>query len=193
MSEKPIVVVGGGLAGISAALRLADLGRRAVLVEKRPRLGGAAFSFARGELSIDNGQHVFLRCCTAYRGLLQRLGVTDQVELQPRLRVPVRDVATGRDGVIGRDRLPVPLHLTRSLVSYPHLSLAERAATGRAALALRGLRLDDPALDDRSFADWLAEHGQSPRAVEALWDLVGVATLNATAEQASLALAAMVF
>ncbi|MFC5910225.1 hydroxysqualene dehydroxylase HpnE, partial [Streptacidiphilus monticola] len=191
------VVVGGGLAGITAALRLADAGAEVVLAEGRPRLGGLAFSFQRetavGPLWVDNGQHVFLRCCTAYRGLLQRLGVTDQVELQPRLRVPVRDVATGRDGVIGRDRLPVPLHLTRSLVSYPHLSLAERAATGRAALALRGLRLDDPALDDRSFADWLAEHGQSPRAVEALWDLVGVATLNATAEQASLALAAMVF
>lgn len=191
------VVVGGGLAGITAALRLADAGVKVTLAEGRPRLGGLAFSFQRaskvGPLTVDNGQHVFLRCCTAYRGLLQRIGATDRVRIQPRLRVPVRDVRTGRDGVIGRDPLPVPLHLTRSLIRYPHLSLAERAATGRAALALRGLDLADPALDERSFADWLAEHGQSPRAVEALWDLVGVATLNATAEQSSLALAAMVF
>ncbi|QMU76465.1 NAD(P)-binding protein [Streptacidiphilus sp. PB12-B1b] len=187
------VVAGGGLAGITAALRLADAGVGVTLVEARPRLGGLAFSFRRGELWVDNGQHVFLRCCTAYRGLLQRLGVSDQVEIQPRLDVPVRDVATGRLGTLRRDPLPVPLHLGRSLVSYPHLSLADRLATGRAALALRGLDLDDPALDEESFGDWLRRHGQSARAVEALWDLVGVATLNATADESSLALAAMVF
>jgi squalene-associated FAD-dependent desaturase len=187
------VVVGGGLAGITAALRLADAGAAVTLVEARPRLGGLAFSFRRGDLWVDNGQHVFLRCCTAYRGLLQRLGVTDQVEIQPRLDVPVRDVATGRLGTLRRDPLPVPLHLGRGLAGYPHLSLRERLATGRAAMALRALDLDDPALDRESFADWLRRHGQSDRAVEALWDLVGVATLNATAEESSLALAAMVF
>ena len=187
------VVAGGGLAGITAALRLADAGASVTLVEARPRLGGLAFSFRRGDLWVDNGQHVFLRCCTAYRGLLQRLGVSHQVEIQPRLDVPVRDVATGRLGTLRRDPLPVPLHLGRSLAAYPHLSLAERLATGRAAMALRGLDLQDPALDQESFGDWLRRQGQSDRAVEALWDLVGVATLNATAEESSLALAAMVF
>jgi phytoene dehydrogenase-like protein len=83
------VVVGGGLAGIAAALRLADAGRQVVLLESRPRLGGAAFSFSRGELSIDNGQHVFLRCCDSYRWLLQRLGAEDQIVLQRRLDIPV--------------------------------------------------------------------------------------------------------
>jgi len=192
-TSEAAVVVGGGLAGITAALRLADAGVAVTLVESRPRLGGLAFSFKRGDLWVDNGQHVFLRCCTAYRGLLQRLGVTDQVEIQPRLDVPVRDVATGRLGTLRRDPLPVPLHLGRGLAGYPHLSLRERLATGRAAMALRALDLEDPALDRESFGDWLRRHGQSDRAVEALWDLVGVATLNATAEESSLALAAMVF
>lgn len=64
---------------------------------------------------------------------------------------------------------------------------------GRAALALKALDLADPALDERDFGGWLAAHGQSARAVEALWDLVGVATLNAVAQDASLGLAAMVF
>ncbi|SEM72975.1 hydroxysqualene dehydroxylase HpnE [Streptacidiphilus jiangxiensis] len=187
------LVIGGGLAGITAALRLADAGMAVTLSEARPRLGGLAFSFQRGALTVDNGQHVFLRCCTAYRGLLQRLGVRDEVYVQPRLDVPVRDVNTGREGSISRDPLPVPLHLGRGLLRYPHLSMAERAATGRAALALKRLDLDDPALDRRSFGDWLRAHGQSARAVEALWDLVGVATLNATADESSLALAAMVF
>ncbi|TDT95932.1 squalene-associated FAD-dependent desaturase [Streptomyces sp. 846.5] len=193
MNGRTAVVVGGGLAGITAALRLADAGAAVTLVEARPRLGGLAFSFRRGELWVDNGQHVFLRCCTAYRGLLQRLGVTDQVEIQPRLDVPVRDVTTGRTGSLSRAGLPVPLHLAKSLALYPHMSTREKLATGRAALALRGLDLDDPDLDRHSFGDWLRRYGQSPRAVDALWDLVGVATLNATADDSSLALAAMVF
>ncbi|MFJ5260198.1 hydroxysqualene dehydroxylase HpnE [Streptomyces sp. NPDC088387] len=190
------VVVGGGLAGITAALALADAGVRVTLLEGRPRLGGLAFSFQRGELTVDNGQHVYLRCCTAYRWFLDRIDGSALAPLQNRLDVPVVDTARPegrRLGRLRRDALPVPLHLGRSLATYPHLSLAERAKVGRAALALKGLDLSDPTLDAQDFGSWLAAHGQSARAVEALWDLVGVATLNAVAGDASLSLAAMVF
>ncbi|MFF9378875.1 hydroxysqualene dehydroxylase HpnE [Streptomyces griseoluteus] len=190
------VVVGGGLAGVTAALALADAGVRVTLLEGRPRLGGLAFSFQRGDLTVDNGQHVYLRCCTAYRWFLDRIEGTALAPLQNRLDVPVVDVGKPegrRLGRLRRDPLPVPLHLGRSLAAYPHLSLAERASVGRAALALKGLDPADPALDDQDFGSWLARHGQSARAVEALWDLVGVATLNAVAGDASLGLAAMVF
>ncbi|MGW1672292.1 hydroxysqualene dehydroxylase HpnE [Streptomyces sp. NPDC002324] len=190
------VVVGGGLAGVTAALSLADAGVRVTLLEGRPRLGGLAFSFRRGDLTVDNGQHVYLRCCTAYRWFLDRVDAAALAPLQDRLDVPVLD-AGGRPGRrlgrLRRDALPVPLHLGRSLATYTHLSLAERAKVGRAALALKALDLADPALDEQDFGSWLAAHGQSPRAVEALWDLVGVATLNAVARDASLGLAAMVF
>jgi squalene-associated FAD-dependent desaturase len=190
------VVVGGGLAGVTTALALADAGVRVTLLEGRPRLGGLAFSFQRDTLTVDNGQHVYLRCCTAYRRFLDRIDAAALAPLQNRLDVPVLDAA-GRPGRrlgrLRRDALPVPLHLGRSLATYPHLSLAERAKVGRAALALKALDLDDPALDERDFAGWLTAHGQSARAVEALWDLVGVATLNAVARDASLGLAAMVF
>lgn len=190
---RTALVVGGGLAGITAALALADAGVRVTLTEARPRLGGLAFSFRRGDLSVDNGQHVFLRCCTAYQWFLDRVAARGLVTVQSRLHVPVVDVATGRSGAIGRSALPVPLHLAASLARYRHLSLRERASVGRAALALRGLDPADPALDRTDFGSWLAAHGQSARTIEALWDLVGVATLNATAGDASLALAAMVF
>ncbi|WP_031074401.1 hydroxysqualene dehydroxylase HpnE [Streptomyces sp. NRRL S-118] len=190
------VVVGGGIAGITAALRLAGAGLGVTLLEGRPRLGGLAFSFKRGDLTVDNGQHVYLRCCTAYRWFLDRVGGAHLAPLQPRLDVPVLDVAHPRGPRLGRLRrtaLPVPLHLAASLATYPHLSLAERVSVGRAALALKKLDPADPALDGVDFATWLARHGQTPRAVEALWDLVGVATLNATAPHASMGLAAMVF
>ncbi|MFI1509129.1 hydroxysqualene dehydroxylase HpnE [Streptomyces sp. NPDC020597] len=195
-SGRTAVVVGGGLAGVTAALALADEGVRVTLLESRPRLGGLAFSFRRGELTVDNGQHVYLRCCTAYRWFLDRIGGSRLAPLQNRLDVPVVDVdkPEGRRlGRLRRDALPVPLHLGRSLAAYPHLSLAERAGVGRAALALQRLDLADPALDAQDFGSWLTAHGQSARAVEALWDLVGVATLNAVAGDCSLGLAAMVF
>ncbi|MFI8214956.1 hydroxysqualene dehydroxylase HpnE [Streptomyces sp. NPDC085932] len=194
--RRHTVVVGGGIAGVTTALALADAGVRVTLLEGRPRLGGLAFSFRRGDLTVDNGQHVYLRCCTAYRWFLDRVEGAELAPLQDRLDVPVVDLArpAGRRlGRLRRDALPVPLHLGRSLAAYPHLSLADRARVGRAALALKGLDLADPALDTQDFGSWLAAHGQSARAVEALWDLVGVATLNAVASEASLGLAAMVF
>ncbi|KOU59743.1 hydroxysqualene dehydroxylase HpnE [Streptomyces sp. NPDC060334] len=196
MTANHAVVVGGGLAGVTTALELADAGMRVTLLESRPRLGGLAFSFKRGELTVDNGQHVYLRCCTAYRWFLDRVDGAALAPLQNRLDVPVLDVAHPRGPRLGRLRrsaLPVPLHLASSLARYPHLTLAERASVGRAALALRRLDPADPALDGVDFATWLGRHGQSPRTIEALWDLVGIATLNATADQSSLGLAAKVF
>ncbi|MFB7466507.1 hydroxysqualene dehydroxylase HpnE [Streptomyces sp. NPDC056224] len=195
-TEQRAVVVGGGLAGVTAALELAGAGLQVTLLEGRPRLGGLAFSFKRGELTVDNGQHVYLRCCTAYRWFLDRVDGAHLAPVQDRLDVPVLDVAHPRGPRLGRLRrssLPVPLHLAASLARYPHLSLAERAGVGRAALALRRLDPADPALDGLDFATWLGRYGQSARTVEALWDLVGIATLNATADQSSLGLAAMVF
>ncbi|MDX3855573.1 hydroxysqualene dehydroxylase HpnE [Streptomyces sp. AK02-01A] len=190
------VVVGAGLAGITAALQLADAGVRVTLLEGRPRLGGLAFSFRRGDLTVDNGQHVYLRCCTAYRWFLDRVDGAALAPLQDRLDVPVLDVGRAggpRLGRLRRNALPVPLHLAAGLATYPHLSLAERLSVGRAALALKRLDPADPALDGIDFATWLGLHGQSDRTIEALWDLVGVATLNATAPHASMGLAAMVF
>ena len=83
------MVVGGGLAGIAAALDCAAAGASVTLVEVRRRLGGAAYSFERDGLQMDNGQHVFLRCCVAYRALLRRLGSEHLTSVQPRLEIPV--------------------------------------------------------------------------------------------------------
>ncbi|WP_432837440.1 hydroxysqualene dehydroxylase HpnE [Dactylosporangium sp. CA-092794] len=188
-----VAVVGGGLAGITAALRCADAGASVTLFESRSKLGGLTHSFRRGELDVDNGQHVFLRCCTSYLALLERLGVDGKVTLQPRLAIPVRAPGHATTTWLRRSGLPAPGHLAATLLRYSPLRPAERLRFVRAALALRRVDPAAAATDAQSFGAWLAAHGQSPRAVERLWDLVGVATLNARAGDASLALAATVF
>lgn len=187
-------MVGGGLAGVSAALERADRGDDVLLLEARPRLGGLAGSFDRAGLPVDTGQHVFLRCCTAYRALLERLGVADRVVLQDRLHVPVvRPGAPPARSALRRTSGPAPLSLAALLAGYGVIGPAARLRAARAGLALRRVDPGDPAADGRSFGDWLTEHGQDEATVRALWDLVGVAALNAPASGASLALAAMVF
>ncbi len=192
-SSRPrVAVVGGGLAGLQAALACADAGLRVSLFEARARLGGATWSRERDGLRLDNGQHVFLRCCQAYRDFLRRLGVEDQVVLQRRLAIPVA-APGGRLGWIRRSALPAPAHLAPSLIAYHHLTRPERL---RAALDVRALGRLDPesdAVDARRLGDWLAERGASERSVDCFWDLMVRATLNLPAREASLALVARVF
>jgi uncharacterized protein with NAD-binding domain and iron-sulfur cluster len=92
-----VVVVGGGLAGLSAACELADRGLAVTLLEARARLGGVTFSFNRGDLVVDNGQHVLLRCYTAYLDFLRKIGVAHHIDMQPRMHIPVQGV----DGTLG--------------------------------------------------------------------------------------------
>jgi squalene-associated FAD-dependent desaturase len=189
------VVIGGGLAGITAALTLAERDDDVTLLEAKPRLGGATMSFERDGLIVDTGQHVFLRCCTHYRGLLDRLGVSGQAPLQRRFDVTVLSPSAGdrdRPARLRRNALPAPLHLLPTLLGYRKLSLAERARVGQAALGMRGVNLGDPATDRIAFGDWLARHGQDERSRRALWDLFSVASINVPGDQASLALAAKV-
>jgi squalene-associated FAD-dependent desaturase len=193
-----VVVIGGGLAGITAALDAADAGARVTLLERRRRLGGLTWSFEHDGRQIDNGQHVFLRCCTEYLGFLERIGSADDVALQPRMDITALRPGAGPGGMpltgrLRRNGLPAPLHLGIALARYPHLRVADRLRVALAAIPLRRLDLDDPALDTETFAAWLGRHGQRPQAIEALWDLITVATINLRATEASLAMGAKVF
>jgi hydroxysqualene dehydroxylase len=190
-----LVVCGGGLAGVAAAVEAAGRGAQVTLVERRPFLGGKAYSFTDPDTGreVDNGQHVFLGCCPAYIGLLRLLGTARHTSLQRRLDAPVRDRA-GRTGALRAAPLPAPLHLGISFAAYPHLSAAEKAAALRALAALAAMPAGTRArLDGQSFAGWLAERGQSPGAVRRFWDVIVLPTCNDRSDRVSAALAAFVF
>jgi squalene-associated FAD-dependent desaturase len=189
------VVVGGGIAGITAACELADAGLKVTLVEKRSFLGGRAYSYLdkRSGLEVDNGQHVFLGCCEEYIRLLKRLGVWHKAHLQKRMRVRVIDKVWG-ESVLESEPLPPPLHLLPSLLRFRSLSPTEKV---RAAYAMARVRsLDEAARRDQdgvTFADWLRAQGQAENAIRGFWNLIVLPTLNGDVTTVSADLALMVF
>ena len=184
-----VVVVGGGVAGLAAAARLAGDGAAPVLVERTPRLGGRAASFRLGAANetVDYGQHVLMRCCTAAQGFLQRIDASSSLHLQPELEIPV--IHEGRTSALRSAPLPGILHLAPSLLAYAPLPRAERLSVVRAALPLLWGR----PRADQAFAPWLRRHGQSQRAIDRLWNPICVAALNAPAESVGLLAARKVF
>ena len=104
-----------------------------------PASAAATWSFSRNGLRFDNGQHVYLRCCTAYQRFLERLGTATMAPVQERLELPVLRARPGLPPVLShirRGSLPAPLHVLPSLMSYAHVPLADRLGLGRAVLAL---------------------------------------------------------
>jgi len=183
-----VVVIGGGLAGITAAIDLAEAGLDVSLIEARPWLGGATCSFVRRGLTIDNGQHVFLRCCTAYRELLARLGVTSLCSIQDGLELTVLGPET--QARLHRSGLPAPLHLASSLAGYRLLSRVERVKAAAAAVVLQFTEFGGRDGDERSLGDWLATRFQDEHARRVFWDMLAVSALNVAADDADLALGA---
>ncbi|MCC6223075.1 MAG: FAD-dependent oxidoreductase [Thermoleophilia bacterium] len=173
------VVVGGGLAGLAAALDLTDAGWAVTLLEARPTLGGAVQTLpARDgdpEPPPDNGQHIGLGCCVEYLRFLERVGSTGGVRRVP-LRLPVVD-ERGRVAVLGAGAL--------ALLRYRHLSLADRVAIGLVARRLG--RLDPAALDGESLGGLLRRLGTSCAAIDRFWDVFIRPALNLSADEASAA------
>ncbi len=192
---SPVVVVGGGLAGLAAACDLADAGAKVTLIEKRPFLGGRAYSHRDREsgTEVDNGQHVFLGCCAEYIRFLKRLGVWHKAHLQRRMRVRVIDKLWG-ESVLESAALPPPLHLLPSLLRFRSLTPREKVLAVYGFAQVRSIdREKERGLDEVTFEEWLRARRQSENAIRSLWNLIIQPTLNDDASRVSADLALMVF
>jgi squalene-associated FAD-dependent desaturase len=178
VAQQRIAVVGAGLAGLAAALDLKDAGARVDLFERSRLLGGRATSFEIEGHEVDNGQHVFLACCTEFVAFARRIGMDGALHVQERFDALV----LARDGTAGRLRagaLPAPFHLTGSFLRYPHLDLSGKLRVAR-ALAWAALARGN---GNGTFEGWLTDTGQNGPTRRAFWDPFFIPALNAPFER----------
>ncbi|HYH65605.1 MAG TPA: hydroxysqualene dehydroxylase HpnE [Urbifossiella sp.] len=183
-----MIVVGGGLAGLAAAVGLAPRGFRVTILEARPRLGGRAGSFtdpATGQL-VDACQHVSMGCCTNFTHFCRTVGVEQFLAPQPKLTFVTPD---RRRSVFKADPWPAPFHLGRALLGAHYLTPVEKLRVAWGLLALLRERPDaDPPL-----REWLLAHRQTERTIDRFWGVVLVSALNETVDRVGLRYARKVF
>lgn len=180
MTQRRVIVAGGGIAGIAAALRLAERGVAVTLLETRRKLGGRATSFndVRTGETLDNCQHVAMGACACYLDLLRRLKVDHLIDwTEHTLWVE----AGGRRSTLRPAPLPAPGHLAPSLLTARFLTTAEKLQISRATLA--ALRADRAKWRSATFADWLTAHAQSPGAISKFWSPIIVSACNLTVDR----------
>jgi squalene-associated FAD-dependent desaturase len=184
-----VAVVGGGLAGLSAALELKDAGWHVELFERSRLLGGRATSFELDGRVVDNGQHVYLACCSEFVRFVQRAGMGEALHLQDRFDVVVYS-RTGERSRLRAADLPAPFHLIASFAGYKHLPLSGKLEIARALFTLR----TNPrsAREDSSFMHWLEQQRQGAQTIRSFWEPFMVPALNAPLERVNAAEAAFV-
>ena len=180
-----IAIIGGGLAGLAAGCELSDHGHTVEVFESRPWAGGATYSFIppEGTGEVDNGQHIFMHCTTAYKKFLERLGTLDLTKQQKLLHVPVFD-KNGQRSDIQTAYLPAPLHFIPTLISYKHLALQQKIKIAVILLKIKVFNTSH-ITENQSFHSWLISQGQDDQTIRGFWDFLMRPILNCTTSQAS--------
>jgi squalene-associated FAD-dependent desaturase len=178
-----VVVVGGGLAGLAAALELVRAGNEVTVLEARPTLGGAVQTLPERDDDPkpppDNGQHIALGCFEEYVRFVDEIGQAGSLR-RSRLSLPVIDE---------RGHVAFIRPTATALLRYSHLSLRDRVGVLRTLLRLR--RIDPPSCDRQSFASLLVRLGASESAIWRFWDVFIRPALNLSCTEASAALGVM--
>jgi len=169
-------VIGGGLAGLSSAVALADAGLQVRLIEKRPHLGGRATSYTLPDGSeVDNCQHVTLGCCTNLADFYERVGAADKIRFYDKLYFVD---AKGRRSTIEAAPLPPPLHMMPSFLFFGALTFADKRGIAKAMLAIATAGGEPPDVEGVSMLDWLRRMKQTTSAIERFWRVVLVSALD---------------
>ena len=194
VDSKDVVVIGGGFAGLSAAVALAERGFRVAVLERKPALGGRAYSFEDPDTGdfVDNGQHVLMGCYTETLDFLRKIGSGDKLVFHNDLEIEML-AGPGRSATLRTAHLPGPLHMTAALVRYGHLTLLERYSAARAGMELLKMhRRDRGGLEKMTVVELMDRLAQSENARRTFWYPLSIATLNDEPEVSSAALLAEV-
>jgi squalene-associated FAD-dependent desaturase len=194
VEARDVVVIGGGFAGLSAAVALAERGFRVAVLERKPALGGRAYSFADPETGdfVDNGQHVMMGCYVETFKFLERIGQSGRLVFHRDLAIEMLE-RDGRAGVLKTARLPGPMHMGAALMRYGLLTPRERLSALVGGLRmLRMHRYRRVLMGQATVKTLMDTLGQGERVRQCLWYPLAIATLNEDPEFASAALLAEV-
>ncbi len=185
-NTSEITIVGGGFAGLAAALRLHKAGAKIHLIEKRPFFGGRAYSFkdkATGE-TLDNGQHLLMGCYHETLKFLRDLGTLDKLHIQDNLTLSfAEDAETFHQ--LRCPNLPAPLHLALGLLKFKGLKFRDKfKMLGLMKLAKKS-KSNGQDLDELSVLELLKVTGQTPDTIRKFWEPLGLGALNESIEFAS--------
>lgn len=174
-----VAVIGGGYAGMAAAVTLAEQGVPATVFEAAAHLGGRARRVTFGGLKLDNGLHILLG---AYHESLRMIRLVNRDAERALLRSRL-DWRIHRRFRLRLPPLPAPLHLVAGLIAARGCSIGARLAAARFVRTLTAPDFHLP--QDTSVANLLAVHGQHDVLARLVWRPLCVAALNTPPEEAS--------
>lgn len=178
-----MIVVGGGWAGIAAAVELARHDIPLILLESAKQLGGRARSVQLDDKHLDNGQHLLLGAYESVLTLLRHIGVREADVLQRMSLSLYWHRPNAKAVTFNTPRLPAPLHLLWALLSAKGLDLRERLAALRFCRALQASHFSLE--QDCSVQALLQRHRQPPAVVQTLWEPLCLGALNTHLHEAS--------
>lgn len=184
-ADVDVAVVGAGVAGLAAAVALSGAGARVALLERKPYIGGRAYSYHHPALAEEvDSQHIVLGCCTNILDLCHAAGAAEKLRWYESIPLLEPGVNGGpaRRSEIGPGLLPAPAHATLSFLRARMLGAADKLAVAQGLLQFMR---DYPATDEEAFSCWLARTGQTERAIRHFWEPVVLAALNDSFERCS--------
>jgi predicted NAD/FAD-dependent oxidoreductase len=167
VNKKRVLVIGGGPAGLTVALRLSANGYAVTLLERRAEVGGRLLTESQEAISpVIWGWH------SATRSLLQTLGAHDEPQTASPLGILLPD---GQMRTVYRPWLPGLVRVLATVATFGGLPLGDRwRLLNRLEKGWEQAESPDSdvgtLLDSRTAAAWLTDRGQSEAAIRQAWD-----------------------
>jgi len=187
---KNVLIIGGGLAGLTAAVYLVKNNFNVTLFEASPKSGGRVYSFndVKTKTEIDNGQHIMMGCYSETRTLLNIINANHNFHFagdgnnQHRLIVNYLD-RNGEQFKLETSSLPYPFNLLSGLITFNAFSLSEKLSLIKFFLKLKFI--DSDKLLNLNVKQWLVSENQSENVIKIFWEIISVGALNTSVEKAS--------
>lgn len=184
--QKTALIIGGGVAGLNAALYLDELGYHVTLLEAKPVLGGRTYAFEHKKTSqmIDNGQHLLIGAYHETIRFLEKVGAKHKIAYHIPTKVPLQ-FDNGQKVIFHLNTLPPPLNLLRALFKLNGFSIGEKLGFFKLGLEVQKILKEKKQPPHHlTVYEWLKSLGQSDKVIRNFWEVLTLATLNETTQVA---------